>query len=252
MIRRYGGGVAGTLAVLLAWDLIALAGFGRGAIPTPVGVVHRLLDDGWSLYWPNIKGTGWEALRGFLWGNLIAIAMAIVVMLVPPLERVITQVAVASYCLPIIAVGPILTVVFSGDTPMVTMAALQVVFTTLIGVLAGLRAADRTSLDLIRAYGGGRWQQLRRVRVVAALPSSFAALKIAAPAAVLGAIIGEFLGGVKGGGLGPAMVVAQQQLNVERTWGIALVSGALAGLGYGAVALITRLATPWASSGGTS
>lgn len=245
MMRSWLGGVLGTLAVLVAWELIALSGLGKGAVPTPTGVVARLADDGWSLYWPDVKGTAWEALRGFLWGNAIAVLLAVVVILVPPLERAVTQVAVASYCLPIIAVGPILTVVFSGDTPMVTMAALQVVFTTLIGVLAGLRAADRTSLDLVRAYGGGRWQQLRRVRLAAALPSSMAALKIAAPAAVLGAIIGEFLGGVKGGGLGPAMIVAQEQLNVERTWGIALVSGALAGLGYGLVALVARLVVPW-------
>jgi ABC-type nitrate/sulfonate/bicarbonate transport system permease component len=252
LTRSWLGGLLGTTAVLLLWELIALSGLGKGAVPTPTGVAARLVDDGWSLYWPNVKGTAWEALRGYLWGNCIAIALAIVVILLPPLERVITQLAVASYCLPIIAVGPILTVVFSGDTPMVTMAALQVVFTTLIGVLAGLRAADRTSLDLITAYGGGRWQQLRRVRLAAALPSSLAALKIAAPAAVLGAIIGEFLGGVKGGGLGPAMIVAQEQLNVDRTWGIALVSGALAGAGYGLVALVARLIAPWSRGSTTS
>jgi ABC-type nitrate/sulfonate/bicarbonate transport system permease component len=247
MIRspRWTSGLLGACAVLLAWEAVALAGLGHGSIPTPVGVLDRLGHDGWSLYWPSIKGTGWEALRGFFWGNLVAVAMAVVVILVPPLERAVTQIAVASYCLPIIAVGPILTIVLNGDSPQVAMAALQVVFTTLIGVLAGLRAADSTSLDLIRAYGGGRWQQLRRVQAAAALPSSFAALKIAAPAAVLGAIIGEFLGGVKTG-LGPAMVVSQQALNVERTWGLALVSGAVAGLGYGLVALIARLAMPWA------
>jgi ABC-type nitrate/sulfonate/bicarbonate transport system permease component len=86
--------------------------------------------------------------------------------------------------------------------------------------------------------------QLVKVRLIAALPSSFAALKIAAPSAVLGAIVGEFLGRVDSG-LGLGMVVAQQQLQVARTWGIALVAGALAAAGYGVVALVARFALRW-------
>ncbi len=236
-------GLLGLLGLYLAWELAALTVTGN-AVPNPRDTFLQLVEDGWDYYGPHIEGTGWEALRGFFWGNLIAIGLAVLVILAPPLERVITQIGVASYCLPIIAVGPILTIVLEDDAPMVAMAALQVLFTTLIGVLAGLRAADRSSLELVQAYGGGRWAQLVKVRLIAALPSSFAALKIAAPSAVLGAMIGEFLGRVDQG-LGLAMVVAQQQLATERTWGVALVAGLLAGGGYAVVALIARFATPW-------
>jgi ABC-type nitrate/sulfonate/bicarbonate transport system permease component len=235
--------LSGVLAVLLLWELLAIT-ITAHAIPTPPATMRRLFEDGWTFYGPNIQSTGWEALRGFFWGNLMAIALAVVVILAPPLERIVTQIGIVSYCLPVVAVGPILTVTLNGDVPMVAMAALLVFFTTLIGVLAGLRAADCTSLELVLAYGGGRWMQLLKVRLIAALPSSFAALKIAAPSAVLGAIIGEFLGQVTNG-LGPAMVVAQQQLQTERTWGVALVAGALAASGYGVVALVARFAIPW-------
>jgi ABC-type nitrate/sulfonate/bicarbonate transport system permease component len=235
--------LTGVLAVLLLWELLAIT-ITAHAIPTPLGTIRQLFRDGWAFYGPNIQSTGWEALRGFFWGNLIAIALAVAVILVPPLERIVTQIGIVSYCLPVVAVGPILTVTLNGDAPMVAMAALLVFFTTLIGVLAGLRAADRTSLELVLAYGGGRWMQLLKVRLIAALPSTFAALKIAAPSAVLGAIIGEYLGQVNNG-LGLAMVVAEQQLQVERTWGVALVAGALAATGYGVVALVARFAIPW-------
>ena len=235
--------LSGVLAVLLLWELLGIT-IKAHAIPTPYGTIRQLFADGWTFYSPNIQSTGWEALRGFFWGNLVAIALAIAVILVPPLERIVTQIGIVSYCLPVVAVGPILTVTLNGDAPMVAMAALLVFFTTLIGVLAGLRAADRTSLELVLAYGGGRWMQLLKVRLIAALPSTFAALKIAAPSAVLGAIIGEFLGQVNNG-LGPAMVIAQQQLQTERTWGVALVAGALAATGYGVVALVARFAIPW-------
>jgi len=236
--------LSGVLGILLLWELLAIT-ITAHAIPTPPATIRRLFEDGWAFYGPNIQTTGWEALRGFFWGNLMAIALAVVVILAPPLERLVTQIGVVSYCLPVVAVGPILTVTLNGDAPMVAMAALLVFFTTLIGVLAGLRAADRTSLELVLAYGGGRWMQLLKVRLIAALPSSFAALKIAAPSAVLGAIIGEYLGQVNNG-LGLALVVAQQQLQTERTWGVALVAGALAATGYGVVALVARFAIPWA------
>ena len=109
-------------------------------------------------------------------------------------------------------------------------------FTTLVGTLVGLRSADRTSLDLIHAYGGGRGRQLRKVRLRAACRACSPALRIAAPAAMLGAIIGEYLGAESG--LGVAMINSQQSLAVERTWGIALVATALSGAGYGLTALV--------------
>jgi ABC-type nitrate/sulfonate/bicarbonate transport system permease component len=158
---------------------------------------------------------------------------------------VVTQLAVASYCLPLVAIGPILSLLLSGNAPVITLAALSVFFTTLIGCLLGLRSADRVSLDVVRAYGGGRWHELAKVRVVAALPATFAALKISAPAALLGAIIGEYLGHIDTG-LGVAMTVSEASVDVPRTWGIALVSGLVAGVGYGLTALLARLLFPWA------
>jgi ABC-type nitrate/sulfonate/bicarbonate transport system permease component len=242
------GGAIGVLVLLAVWTLLATTVLGTGdGLPTPWAVLKQVAGDGWEFYQPLIQQTGGEALSGYLVGNGLALGCAVLVLLVPPLERVITQLAVASYCIPLVAIGPILSIVFSGDTPMVTMAALSVFFTTLVGALLGLRSADRAALDLVRAYGGGRWQQLRRIRLIAALPSTLAALKIAAPAALLGAIIGEYLGRVDTG-LGVAMTVSEQQLEVARTWGIALVAGAVAGLGYGLTALIARVLLPWARS----
>jgi ABC-type nitrate/sulfonate/bicarbonate transport system permease component len=241
----WAGGAAGLAVVLGAWALLATTVLGVGdGVPTPWAVVSQIFKDGWTFYGPHIAQTCGEALSGYLIGNGLALGLAVLVLLVPVLERVVTQIAVASYCLPIVAVGPILSLVLDGDKPMAAMAGLSVFFTTLVGTLLGLRSADPASLDLVRAYGGGRWQQMRRVRVVAALPSTLAALKIAGPAALLGAIIGEYLGRVDAG-LGIAMTIAQQQLDVPRTWGIALVSGAVAGVAYGAVGLVARFALPW-------
>jgi ABC-type nitrate/sulfonate/bicarbonate transport system permease component len=239
------GGALGVVVLLVVWWLLAVTVLSKGsAVPTPWAVVRQVLHDGWTFYGPNVRATAGEAAKGFLWGNVAAIGLAVVVLLVPPVEALALQLGLMSYCMPIIAVGPILVVVFNGRTPMVALSALSVFFTTLIGSLVGLRAADPVTLDVVKAYGGGRWQQLRRVQVISAVPGVLAALKIAAPAALLGAIIGEFLGNVDSG-IGVSMTIAEQQLDVARTWGIALVAAVVAGVAYGAIALIARLLTPW-------
>jgi ABC-type nitrate/sulfonate/bicarbonate transport system permease component len=242
------GGLYGTLAIIAFWAVLASTILStKDGVPTPWAVVGQAVKDGWAFYGPHIEQTGGEALVGYLVGNGCAIAAAVLVLLVPVLERVVTQIAIASYCLPVVAIGPILSLVFTGDRPMQALAGISVFFTTLIGALLGLRSADPAALDLVRAYGGGRWQQLLRVRVIAALPSTLAALQIAAPSAVLGAILGEYLGRADSG-LGVAMTISEQQLEVARTWGIAMTAGALAVLGYAAVGLISKFALPWAAT----
>ena len=206
-----------------------------------------MFDDGFMFYWHNARDTLYEAFVGWLWGNVLAILLAFSFLVAPILERPLTRLGVVSYCLPIIAIAPILTIKFHGQAPNIILAALSVFFTTLVGTLVGLRSADQTALDMVHAYGGGAIKKLTKVRLRAALPSLFAALPIAAPAAILGAIIGDYFGAERG--LGVAMIAAQTGLEIPRTWGLAIVAAALAGVAYGITALVGRLLTPWAPRG---
>jgi ABC-type nitrate/sulfonate/bicarbonate transport system permease component len=242
---RWWYGAAGLVTLLVVWEILGRTVFAANrAVPPPTAILGQLARDGFAFYWPNVRTTLREAGLGWLWGNAIAVLLAFVVVQVPLVERALLRLALVSYCLPVIAIGPVLAVLFSGDTSKVILAAVSVIFTTLVGALVGLRGADRTSLDLIRAYGGGTWTQLWKVRLRACLPSLFAGLRIAAPAAMLGAIVGEYLGAESG--LGVAMINSQQSLAVDRTWGIALVATAISGAAYGLTALAGRLLTPWA------
>lgn len=235
----------GALILVGLWELFTVTVVaGNRVWPTPWGIARSMVHDGWHFYWPNIKTTLWEATQGFLWGNALAVALALLVLLAPAIERPLMQLSVVSYCLPIVAIGPIFAIVFSGEAPKVDLAAMAVFFTTLVGMLVGLRSVERTSLDLIRACGGGRMHTLVKVRLRASLPSLFSALRIAAPAAVLGAIIGEYLGGDRG--LGVAMINSEQSLDISRTWGIALTATAVGSAGYGLMALLGRVLVPWA------
>jgi ABC-type nitrate/sulfonate/bicarbonate transport system permease component len=233
----------GILVLLGVWELLARTAFhGTHTVPTPWQTVHGLWVER-QFYPANVEPTVLAAAKGFVIGNAVAIALAVVCVLLPWMERLVMPFAVVVYSVPIIAVAPILVVLFRGDTPRVVLAALSVFFTTLVGANLGLRSADSTILEVVRAYGGGPVKQLVKVRLWASVPAVLGAFKIAAPSALLGAIIGEFLGADRG--LGSALVIAQQNLDAVRTWGIALVVTAIACALYVAIGLVERAVAPW-------
>lgn len=253
-------GLIGVVLTIAIWWILAVtvfAGVGArpdgsgGAIPTPLQVFEQLLEDGFAFYWRNGSVTMTEAALGFLWGNALALGLAGIALLLPRLESLATQIAVITYCIPIVAIGPIVRLVVGAPSDgepapaAIVLAALSVFFTTMVGALTGVKSTDRKTLDLVTAYGGNGWDKLVKVQLLSALPSIFAAFKIAAPAAFLGAILGEYVGGPDVG-FGPAMVNAQQSLEIARVWGVALVSGLLAGAGYALFSLLSKLVTPWA------
>ena len=245
MGSAWSGALIGVAVLSGIWGLLAYTVFGRNhLVPPPQEVLVTVFHDPGFEMWPNLVSTLGEAARGFLWGNLVAIGLALAFVQLPILEKGLLKVVLATYCMPIIAIGPVLEIVLSGTAPQATLAGLSVVFTTLIGCLVGLRSADPVSLDLVRVYGGGRWRQLTKVRVGSALPAAFAGLAISGPAAVLGAIVGEYLGASQG--LGVALITANEDLDSRRAFAIALVATAVAGAAYLAVSIVGRLLTPWA------
>jgi ABC-type nitrate/sulfonate/bicarbonate transport system permease component len=242
------GGTIGALLLIGLWEILALTVFHKvgSGVPTPTSVVSKFWSDYHKgLYGKNLHQTLKEAATGYVVANVLAIVLAIAFVQIPVIEKALLRIAIASYCLPIIAIGPILTFVLHGDAPKSALAGLLVFFPTLVGCVVGLRSADRTTLEVIRAWGGGSWRQLFKVRLRSALPSTFAALQIAAPSAILGAIVGEYLGR-QDTGLGIMMINAQGSLETARIWGIALLSTGLAGVAYTLTGVIGRLISPWA------
>ncbi len=188
-------GLLGVVVLLLVWWAASFITYqAPGAppyhpIPSPLAVFDWLFVKGYLWQsWPIFQPTLAEAGLGFLWGDLIALVLCALVLVLPWLELVVTQLAVITYCLPIVAVGAIAIILIgwgkhSGDPSptAIFLSALVLFFTTVNGTLLGLKSADRASLDVVRVLGGGRWAQLWKVRLVAALPAILNALQIAVP-----------------------------------------------------------------------
>lgn len=252
-------GVIGAVVLVAAWWLLSATAFtpAEGTtftpVPSPFVVFETIVRDGFAPYWTVFQVTIGEALVGYAWGNGIALLLAGTVLLLPRLETVVTQIAVVSYCLPVVAVGGIAIVVLGGakragdpSATAIFLAALAVFFTTVVGALLGFKAADRATLDVVRVYGGSRFTQLRKVRLIAAAPAILNALQIAVPSAFLGAILGEYMGGIDRG-VGITLIKLQGDLDSPRVWAVFLLSAVVALIGYGLLGLVGRTVTPWVS-----
>jgi NitT/TauT family transport system permease protein len=166
--------------------------------------------------------TAKEAAFGFAIGALIGFALGVVLVHSRLLQRGLLPYIVASQTIPILAIAPMVIIWVNPKLPpslqgwgaVAVIAAYLTFFPVAINSLRGLQSADPRALELMRTYGASRWAVLWKVRVPSSLPYVFTALKIAATASVVGAIIGELPSGIQSG-LGGAIINFNQYYSFE-------------------------------------
>lgn len=221
------------LSIVIIWELLAQYNPDSVLIPWPSGIVDHLYQNA-GLMTRAALATSQSAAWGFFWGNVAAVILAAFAILIPRTERAFSAFSLLIFCLPLVATGPILRVLYGpGDGPQITLAALAVSYTTYLALLVGLRATPQSWEDLVAVYGRGVWTTLFTIRARASLPYFFAGMQIAVPAAFLGAMIGEFTGAERG--LGVLTLRAMRGLEVDAVWALAATAALISILCYGLV-----------------
>ena len=166
--------------------------------------------------------TAKEAAAGFGLGALIGFALAVVLAQVRLLQRGFLPYIVGSQTVPILAIAPMVVLWVNPRLPgslqgwgaVAVIATYLTFFPVTINTLRGLQSADPRALELMRTYAASRWAVLWKLRVPASLPYLFSALRLAATASVVGAIIGELPTGLQDG-LGGAIINFNQYYSIE-------------------------------------
>ncbi len=167
-------------------------------IPSPLHVVRTLQSD-FGTIMRNLLPTALESLLGFLVGNLLSIAIATLFIHQKTVEEALFPLAIIVRSVPIVAVAPILVLLFGdGIAPKVIIAALICFFPTLVNMVRGLSSVNPQALELMRVLSATKGEIFWKLRIYNSLPYLFAALKIAASASVVGAIVGEWIGSTEG------------------------------------------------------
>jgi NitT/TauT family transport system permease protein len=141
-----------------------------------------------------------EALTGFVIGGVLGFALGVVFAHSSLLERGLLPYVVASQTVPLLAIAPMVVIWLGGNWfSVAVIAAYLTFFPVTINTLRGLRSPEPTAVELMHSYAATTWEILWKLRVPAALPFIFVALKISATASVVGAIIGELPSGIADG-----------------------------------------------------
>ncbi|MEO0914174.1 MAG: ABC transporter permease subunit [Pseudomonadota bacterium] len=226
----------GLLSAVVFWEVVAHLPAAEFVIAAP-SAIALYVGDNLGLLLRALRTTLTNAAAGFAIGNLAAIMLATLAITMPRSEALVRGLALLIFCLPLVATGPILRVIFGpGQWPQIVLAALAVYYTTLIPLLVGLRAVPSQWLDIVSSYGRGRIAALVHVRASASLPYLVAGLQIAAPAAFLGAMVGEFTGADRG--MGVLTIRAMRAMDIEMTWALATLATVVAILCFMAVGWI--------------
>ena len=181
--------------------------------------------------------TAKEALVGFALGATFGFLLGVGLSQWRLLQLGLLPYVVASQTVPILAVAPIV-VVYLGSLHVAPWFSVAVIasyltfFPVTINTLRGLQSTDRRALELMRSYAAGRVSVLWKLRIPAALPYIFSALKVSATASIVGAIIGEAPSSIQEG-LGGFIVNFNQyySLNPENLWATNLIA-ALLGIAF--------------------
>jgi NitT/TauT family transport system permease protein len=214
-------------------------------LPPPSAIWAKLISSG-PILWADFRQTFLKAVvAGYAIGCSSGFIVAVLVDRVPFLRRGLLPVGNLVSALPIIGVAPIMVMWFGFDwQSKAAVVVAMTFFPMLVNTLAGLNAAEAMERDLLRTYAANYWQTLLKLRLPAALPFIFNALKINSTLAVIGAIVAEFFG-TPIVGMGFRISTEVGRMNTDMVWAEIAVAALAGSAFYGAVALIERVTTFW-------
>ena len=224
----------------------------RPLLPAP----HQVAIDLWSSLfdWPvssprnllfHAYITAQSTLVGFVMGTALGLVLSVLIVHSRTLDRALLPWIVASQTVPVLAIAPIVLIIlgslgFSGIAPKATIAMYLCFFPVTVAMVQGLRSPQVIETEMMHTYAASKWQALWLLRLPAALPFLFPALRVGVAAGLVGAMVAELPTGAEAG-LGARLLTGSYYGNTTQIWS-ALVMSALLGLVLtAAVALVERM-----------
>jgi ABC-type nitrate/sulfonate/bicarbonate transport system permease component len=211
------------LAAVALWEaVVAVFDVPAYLFPAPSAIADELLEKP-DLYLSALWTTTVESLLGFAAAIVVGVVLGVLFARSPLVEELVYPFLNIVRVTPTVAIAPLLTIWFGrGLVPVVIAAFLIALFPVLVQVVLGVASADRQLIDVLRIANASDLSILRKVQIPNAMPYLFSSFRVAAPGAVVGALLGEFLGASSG--LGYLITVASGQLNTAAVFLLAALT----------------------------
>ena len=232
--------------LLVLWES-AVKGFGIPSIllPAPSAIWSRLIGSVPTL-WADFQQTFLKSvITGYVLGCGLGFLVALLIDRSPFLQKGLLPIGNFVSALPVVGVAPIMVMWFGFDWPSkVAVVVIMTFFPMLVNTVQGLASANHMEKDLMRTYAAGWGQTLVKLRLPAAMPFIFNALKINSTLALIGAIVAEFFG-TPIVGMGFRISTEVGRSNADMVWAEIAVAALAGSAFYGLVALIEKAVTFW-------
>jgi NitT/TauT family transport system permease protein len=221
-VERFGRWVLPLAIMVLAvwmWDRICVWNeIPHYILPRPGLVLETLVTDA-GLLFSSLLVTLRITLLGLLCAVVGGVGLAILFTQSKWVEMSLFPFAIVLQVTPIVAIFPLINIYVDNQTAKLLLCAWIVAFFPILSnTTLGLNSVDRNLIDLFRLNGASRWQQLKLLRLPAAMPYFLGGLKIAGGLALIGAVVAEFVAGAGGqsSGLASRIIEAGYRLNAPR------------------------------------
>lgn len=232
------------IAVLLAWQLVVvLAQVPAFLLPAPTAIATQI-----GAQLPTLVSTtlvtGANSLVGLVAGFVLGVALALLAARSRLVYELSTPVVLAASAVPIVALAPVFTTMFGSttETPRRLVVTIVVLVPVFVSTVRGLRQVRPVHAELMTALAATPGQFARFVRLPGAVPYIMTGLRVAAPAAVIAAIVAEYFGGLQNG-LGSRISAAAANTAYARAWAFVAASIVLGLLFHLTGVLAERLVT---------
>jgi NitT/TauT family transport system permease protein len=222
--------VAAFVVLVGTWQLVVTAlNVPHYLVPAPTAVFAAATTR-WVDLWTAITTTFLAALVGLSLSIVVGVSAALVMSQSKVLERTFYPYAVILQTIPIVAIAPLVVIWLGAGTPAVIVISFLIsLFPMISNSAAGLSSTDHNLVNMFELYNANWWQRIVKLKLPFALPYIMAGLRISSGLSIIGAIVGEFVGGIAGqrGGLGYVLTAAAIRLDMPYLFSAAFASALL-------------------------
>ena len=223
--------------ILIVWQLLSVSGFIPGfMLPSPVKVVKAFCKD-FPLLIYYLEVTLLEAFAGIFVSIIFSFVFAIVMDRFTFIHRAVYPVLIVSQTIPTIAIAPLLILWFGyGMSSKVILIVLTCFFPITVSLLTGFASVDKDMIRLMEAMGATKNQIMKYAKLPSSVKSLFSGLRISISYSIIGAVISEWLGGMRG--LGVYMTRVKKSYSYDKLFAVIFLISALS---LGLIKLISLL-----------
>lgn len=230
--------------LLMIWQAAAMQVNAAYIVPSPVQILVRLWELRGPLFTAHLPATMICTGIGLAISVVMGLGLAVLMDVSPLAEKALYPIIIASQTIPTTALAPLFVLWFGyGIWSKVLVTVLITFFPITITVFDGFRSVKMDMVDLLMTFGAGKRDIFLKLKLPAALPYFFSAVKMAIPLSIIGAAIGEWLGAQAG--LGYFSRRMMTQLDGPGVFAPIVLLSAVAMLLVGLVSILEKKMIRW-------